>query len=144
VRAAALALVGVLGACVPDNGPLMRPGEDCIACHGGIGALPPGERRRHGKTWTVAGTVFEDPDAGVGAEGVEVQITDRNGWSFSLRANEAGNFYSREEVALPLQTCLSRGSSIRCMQGAVAFPASCNSCHGLDVAAAPLPPLTAP
>ena len=34
--------VAVLGfACVPGNGPLMAPGEDCIDCHGGDGGARP-------------------------------------------------------------------------------------------------------
>jgi hypothetical protein len=140
---AALAALLALSACVPDNGPLMRPGEDCMACHGGQGTLPPGERQRHAKKWTVAGTVFDPADPAQGFEGAYVHVTDANGWSFSLRTNEAGNFYTREDVAFPLQVCISRGSASRCQASALAT-GSCNSCHGLSVLGAPQPPLTAP
>ncbi len=136
MRAAAIAVA--LSACVPDNGPLMRPGEDCMACHGGVGSLPPGERVRHAKAWTVAGTVFDAADANLGAEGAQVQITDASGWSFSLRANLAGNFYTREGVQFPLRACVERNRVTTCQQSPVTS-GTCNSCH----AVAP-PPLTAP
>jgi hypothetical protein len=141
MRAAALSLL--VCACVPDNGPLMRPGEDCMACHGGHGTLAPGERTRHAKAWTVAGTVFDPNDLALGVEGAQVHLTDANGWSFSLRTNEAGNFYSRENVAFPLQACISRGAASKCQVSPVAN-GSCNSCHGLALLGAPEPPLTAP
>ena len=145
MRRAAVLLA--LCACVPENGPLMRPGEDCLACHGGQGTLPFGERTRHAKAWTVAGTVFEtDANAqfeGAGIEGAEVQITDAAGWSFSLRTNLAGNFYTREGVQFQLHVCVAHGSARRCMESPSAT-GGCNGCHGLAVTGAPQPPLTAP
>ena len=142
----ALLLAAAACACVPDNGPLMRPGEDCMACHGGRGTLPPGERERHAKAWSVAGTVFEAAGGGLegaGVEGADVQITDSAGFSFALRTNQAGNFYTRETVVLPLRACIARGGATVCQQSPVTSGA-CNSCHGLAVLGAPQPPLTPP
>ena len=136
-------LAVLLCACVPDNGPLMRPGEDCMACHGESGgSLPPGERRRHAKDWTVAGTVFDQANPAAGIEGAEIAITDANGFHFTLTSNEAGNFYVRNDVTLPLNACVSRNGTTVCQQSPVTS-GSCNSCHGLAVLGAPQPPLSA-
>ncbi len=79
MRRLALAVALALGACIPEEEPLMRPGSDCMACHGGSGA----------RTWTIAGTVY-DTTGSVGLLGANVNITDANGWSFTLRSNLAG------------------------------------------------------
>jgi hypothetical protein len=129
-----------LCACVPEDGPLMRPGEDCMACHGGDGSIVPGGVT-DAKAWTTAGTVFDRANTSRGAEGAQVQITDANGFSFSLRTNLVGNFYTRETIRLPLQTCISRNGRTLCMQSP-ATSGACNLCHGLG--SAPQPPLTAP
>jgi hypothetical protein len=120
--AAALAVLSI-AACIPEEGPLMSAGEDCLECHGG------GEAPR----WTVAGTA---PDAGRGSR---VTITDANGWTFDVRTAENGNFYTAEPVALPLAVavdgrrmeplvpadgCVEAG---RCCSGA---RCGCNDCHG--------------
>jgi hypothetical protein len=140
MRGALLAMA--LCACVPDNGPLMRPGEDCMACHGGDGSILP-ERVRDAKAWTAAGTVFDPADTAMGIEGAQVRITDADGFSFALRTNLAGNFYTRETIRLPLQACIARNGATMCQQGPVTSGA-CNSCHGLAALRAPQPPLTAP
>lgn len=128
-----LAVISSLGACVPDNGPAMRPGEDCLACHSNStslgGALPGGERAHHASpAWSVAGTVFTSGNSTAGYEGAEVQITDANGWSFSLRSNEAGNFYSAESPTFPLHVCINANGTTSCQQSALTSGA-CNSCH---------------
>jgi hypothetical protein len=124
-----------LGACTPENGPLMRPGEDCLRCHGGevvpgTGA-DAGFQERSAKPWTLAGTVYETPNAdpNAGVLGAHVDVTDANGWSFQLRTNLAGNFYSAEQVAFPLHVCVElNGSAPRCMQSPAQY-GSCNACH---------------
>lgn len=123
MRAAALVLL--LAGCVPADGPLMRPGEDCLACHSP--AAPPGQ---HARDWSLAGTVYAAPevDATAGVEGAQVQVDDAGGRSFSLRTNQAGNFYSAESVTFPLRVCVSRGGGTRCMVAAVENGA-CNACH---------------
>jgi hypothetical protein len=130
----ALAAALSLGACVPGNGPLMRPGEDCIRCHGGevVPNTPAdaGFEPRHARTWTIAGTLYDtlDADPNSGILGASVDITDANGWSFQLRSNLAGNFYSAESVAFPLQVCVEYGGNRTCQQSPVAY-GSCNACH---------------
>lgn len=124
-----LALVALLAAaCIPEEGPMMDPGEDCLECHGGGAADAP--------AWTAAGTF--------GGEGRHVSILDANGRSVTLRTNRAGNFYTAEPLAYPLTvaidgeempypvpapstpagTCLEPGL---CCAGRVC---GCNDCHG--------------
>jgi hypothetical protein len=83
---AAAALAG----CIPDPGPTMAAGQDCMECHGGGGGE--GDDAR---PWTVAGTI-------AGTRGAHVSITDASGWSFTLRSNSVGNFYTAEGVRFPI------------------------------------------
>jgi hypothetical protein len=98
----------------------MEPGRDCLRCHGG------GEATR----WTVAGTVYPAADsaAGAGILGATVRVRDATGWSFGLRTNAAGNFYSAEKVAFPIQVCVDYRGASSCMSDGVAS-GGCNSCH---------------
>jgi hypothetical protein len=105
-RVALLALAG-LAACSMEEGPMMSPGDDCLDCHSG------GEAR----AWTVAGTM--------GHQGSVVSITDANGWSFTLRSNKVGNFYTAEGVRFPLRVSVDGAT----MTGPVT-DGSCNRCHG--------------
>ena len=141
---AALALLGGALACVPGDGPLMEAGENCQGCHGdGEQTLYQGERPRHATTWTVAGTVYDPANPGQPAYGAEVRITDASGFAFSLRANLAGNFYSKETVAFPLQACVDFAGKTVCQQSPVTG-GSCNLCHNQLSLGAPQPPLAAP
>ena len=132
MRRPALACAFVLGACVPEQGPLMRPGEDCMLCHGGDtvpgAAADAGSGGRHARAHR--GTVYDAPDAdpNAGVLGAYVHVIDSNGWSFELRSNLAGNFYSAEGIAFPLQLCVERGGNLLCAQSPHAY-GSCNACH---------------
>ncbi len=107
LAAAALAAAG----CIPDPGPMMRPGADCLECHGGGGG------EEDAVAWTVAGTWT--------GEGLHVSIQDAAGKSFTLRTNQAGNFYTREAVQLPLTVAVEAAP----MPGQVTY-GGCNRCHG--------------
>lgn len=106
MRAALLAVAAALGACVPGEGPLMSPGQDCLGCHGG------GEARR----WTAAGTWS--------AQGQHVTFTDANGRTVTVRTNQAGNFYTAEPLALPLAVSVDGAA----MPAPVTY-GGCNRCH---------------
>lgn len=116
---AAAALLAVAG-CIPEEGPMMDPGKDCMECH-----APGGEGE---PAWTVAGTY-------PGHEGARVTVTDRNGWTITLRANRAGNFYTAEPLALPLQAIRvddkGMGAAELAAAAATRNKGSCNqsSCH---------------
>jgi hypothetical protein len=122
--AAALALLVAVG-CTPADGPMMAPGEDCLRCHGRGEADD-----EDGPTWTVAGTVYpsettEDPGAGV--RGATISVRDANGKSFDLRSNRAGNFYSAEPLAFPIEVAVNGRGGHR--QPTPLADGSCNRCH---------------
>ncbi len=107
-----LPLTALLSAgCIPDPGPMMRPGSDCLECHGGGGG------EEDAVAWTVAGTF--------GQQGSRVWIQDATGWSFTLTANQAGNFYTRELVRFPLSVSVDGAA----MPAQVTY-GGCNRCHG--------------
>lgn len=91
--AAALALA--LAGCIPEEGPMMSPGEDCLDCHGGGDA----------RAWSFAGTLS-------GSEGARVTVVDRNGRVLTVRANQAGNFYSAESLVFPLRDVILDGRNV--------------------------------
>ena len=134
MRAAAFCALAALGAlgCIPADGPTMRPGDDCLRCHGMDPGGPETGPVRPATPWSLAGTIYAAPDAdpNAGIEGAEVQLTDANGFSFTLETNLVGNFYSAESVAFPLTVCVSRGGATQCMQ-TPAPNGSCNYCHAI-------------
>ena len=105
-RALAAAVL-VFAGCAPEEGPLMEPGADCLGCHDGDEA----------RLWTAAGTW--------GGQGNQVSLRDANGKSFTLGTNQAGNFYTAESLAFPLQVSVNGET----MPDAVTY-GGCNSCHG--------------
>ena len=127
-RACIALLITALTACgIPERGPLMSAGEDCLSCHGSATGL------EQGPTWSVAGTVFDTFSAASeeGVGGAEVRLTDKNGRELSLTSNHAGNFYTAEPLAFPLQrACVERNGEVFCMRRDVP-DGSCNSCHNI-------------
>jgi hypothetical protein len=132
-RGPLIALAAALAACVPDEGPLMRAGEDCLECHGGSGL--PGEAatvadREGARRWTVAGTVYGSGTAGSGdgVRGAKVHVRDAGGRSFTLETNRAGNFYTAEPVRFPLKVTITHGGRFVEMADEVTY-GGCNGCH---------------
>jgi len=129
-----LIVLAALGssACVPSDGPTMRPGDDCLRCHGNHpGGTDEAGPVQKATFWSLAGTVYSafnsDPNSGI--EGAHVEITDNTGFSFDLETNLVGNFYSAESVAFPLQrVCVTSGGATRCMEDP-APNGACNYCH---------------
>ena len=90
---------------------MMLPGSDCMECHDG------GE----GPRWTVAGTWQR--------RGQQVRIQDVNGKTFTVHTNQAGNFYTAEKLAFPLQAaCVNKDGRRDCMDPPVPY-GGCNGCH---------------
>lgn len=112
VAAAALAAAT---ACVPEEGPMMEPGEPCLECHGGSGG------EEDAVAWTVAGTWS--------GKGQHVYIQDAAGKSFTIRTNEAGNFYTREGLRFPIRVAVE-GQFMN--EPPLLSPPDndCNRCHG--------------
>lgn len=90
------------------NGPLMRPGEDCLACHDGVDAT----------RFTVAGTW-------PGGAGQAVTLTDSRGRTVRLTTNAVGNFYAADALSFPLVVAVDGES----MPDPVTY-GGCNDCHG--------------
>ena len=107
-RAATIGALLALAGCIPEEGPMMAAGDDCLGCHSGGGEA---------KAWTVAGTM--------GHQGSAISISDAKGWSFTLRANQAGNFYTAEALAFPLRVAVDGA-----VMPAAVTDGSCNRCHG--------------
>jgi len=114
IRACTLAaLLLSTTACIPEEGPMMEPGSNCLECHGGGGGEESGPR------WTVAGTWS--------GKGNKIAIRDAGGKAFTLTSNQAGNFWTAEPLAFPLQVSVDG----QAMPGGVTGgQASCNTCHG--------------
>jgi hypothetical protein len=113
-RLAALTLLVLVGSCIPQEGPMMDPFQDCLACHSSGGDA---------RTWTAAGTWFK---------GSRIEIVDSNGKTISLRGNRAGNFYTAEGLAFPITIAVdgvvmaastSPTTPLRSVYG------GCNACH---------------
>jgi hypothetical protein len=135
----ALGLVGMVAGCSGETsdaapyecsleapewghgGELMLPGTDCISCHqeGGSAADSP---------FTVAGTVFMTDDCPEPVQGAVVHLVDADGVARDLSANEVGNFFTSEPLAMPLEVSVE-------YQGVVVDKprplnaGSCNMCH---------------
>lgn len=121
-RAAAVALAA-LAACVPEDGPSMRPGSNCLACHGDPGA------DESGPTWTLAGTAYATAQGtGAGVRGAAVHVTDAAGRAVTLHSNAVGNFYLADGLAFPLQVAVERGGVTHAMSAPVTY-GGCNRCH---------------
>lgn len=82
-RAAALILL-LASACVPEEGPLMAPFQDCLRCH---------TSGSEARGWTAAGTWYK---------GSRITLVDRDGKSVTLTGNQVGNFYTAEGLAFPI------------------------------------------
>lgn len=125
-----LSLIVVLAALAcapPEDGPLHRPGEDCLACHTQAGSSPaPGA-----PPWTAAGTLFPDPFAADdrGLFGAAVTLTDQAGKVVTMRTGGTGNFYTAEALAFPVQVEVRVATVVARM--ADAPTGACNSCHAV-------------
>lgn len=115
-------VVAALGACVEEEegSPTMRPGEDCMNCHG-AGGEP---------QFSVAGTVFtaSDAPASGGMSDATIVIEDAAGQVLRLTSNRAGNFYSRAKAAFPIKASIERNGTTISMVSTVTS-GSCGSCH---------------
>jgi hypothetical protein len=102
-------------------GPLHRPSQPCVLCHDGERA----------SRFSVAGTVYTQPEGAETAPGVMVELIDAVG-RHATRSNCAGNFFVRNtEFAptYPLWTALSYGDYRIDMQSPIGRDGSCAACH---------------
>jgi hypothetical protein len=125
---AAATLAAVLG-CTPEDGPSMRPGSDCLECHGNPGA------EESGPTWTLAGTVYASAQgSGDGVRGAAIHVVDAGGRAVTLHSNSVGNFYLADALRFPLQVSVERNDATHVMSDSV-DEGGCNRCHHAGSAA---------
>ena len=106
------------------QGPLHRPGQPCLACHGGRG---PAQAQ-----FSMAGTVFNDPVKTTGQSGVTVTLTDSDMKVFAPVTNAAGNFLVHADEYTPhypVHVSLSINQTTQAMTSHVGRDGSCASCH---------------
>jgi hypothetical protein len=118
--------VDALGGEVPGvpPGPLHRPGQPCLTCHGGEGPGSP--------TFSVGGTVFSALRGGSPVPGAAVQFEDFAGVTGTVITNEAGNFYITPRQwtpTYPFETSVVLGNVTKQMQTHVGRSGSCADCH---------------
>jgi hypothetical protein len=140
----AVALTVVLAACVDEShelqvqalggeapgvspGPLHRPGQPCLVCHGSEGPSS--------HSFVMAGTVYAVQGQSAPAPGVQVVLEDSTGSSVGINTNQAGNFYIATGEWSPLFPVwvpqITMGQSSTSMQTHIGREGSCANCHTL-------------
>ncbi len=116
-----------------EAGPLHRPGQPCLLCHG----------------FQLAGTVYRFADDRAGVGGASVHVTDALDRSFTATTNSSGNFlvthgddfeieYDGElqvpyELEYPLTVEIEHEAIRRPMRSLIWREGSCATCHGPEV-----------
>ena len=137
MRALLLTTCVALAACVPEEGPWMDPGSNCMVCHAE-------KRSASDRAWSVAGTT-QNLSLGAGPApelaGATISFTDASGKTHSMTSNGAGNFYTAESVTFPLSDIsITRDGQPPRIMPIKAKSGACNECHtdGSGGIAAPL------
>ena len=105
-----------------DGATIMHPGGTCISCH---------KSEDEGPGFKVAGTIYGAANQATdcfGVQGATVEITGADGKVYNLLANEAGNFYTTESVAMPYTARVLFNGKERKMMSPQSS-GECNSCH---------------
>ncbi|HEX4336577.1 MAG TPA: hypothetical protein VH062_11725 [Polyangiaceae bacterium] len=125
-------LVDSLGGEAPGvpKGPLHRPGQPCLACHGGDGPGAP--------DFSLAGTVYQDATSLHALPDARVHFIDQNGKTYDTATNCAGNFFvmsSDYRPAYPVWVKVFFGTVAdqpvsQPMGSPIYREGSCAACHG--------------
>ncbi len=115
-----------LGGEAPDvaPGPLHRPGQPCLACHG--------EQGPSSHTFVTGGTVYAVQGQSAPATDAQVVIEDVNGSVYTMTTNEAGNFYimtGQWSPVLPAEVQVAQGKISQQMITHIGRDGSCADCH---------------
>ncbi len=137
-----LALPGLLGACHPDpvhadavkaagpedpgvpTGPLHRPGQRCLVCHGGNGPAS--------MVMSFAGTIYKNGNKTQPLANAIVSIADSKGHIVKTGTNCAGNFFIQRtqfDPVWPAWVKVTFGGSTATMTTPMFRSGSCNGCH---------------
>ncbi len=115
------------------KGEFHRAGQPCTYCH--VEGGPAGD-----KPFTIAGTVFAQPNRLVGVSGVEVTLLDSDHTSppTTVKTNCVGNFFIEPGGAngwqpkFPVSVGIAKGVA-RKMLTIIGRASSCGECHSADV-----------
>ena len=106
-------------------GPLHRPGQPCLVCHGGEGPAD--------GDFALAGTLYQRQSKSDPLHDARVDFIDSVGDEYSVVSNCAGNFWVGAENYRPVWPVWVKveyqGDSVE-MTSAVFRDGSCGSCHG--------------
>jgi hypothetical protein len=120
--------VDALGPEAPgvEPGPIHRPGQPCLVCHGESG---PGE-----PAFAFAGTTYVAPNDATPLSGVSVQVIGNDLRSRAAVSNCVGNFFVTKDdfdLVYPATT-VATGSAAAPMKTLMHRSGDCNSCHRGD------------
>jgi hypothetical protein len=119
----AVAALGREASGVPE-GPLHRPGQPCLTCHGDSGPAS--------SEFTLGGTVYALFREDAPAAGAVVRVEDITGRTLSLLTNAAGNFWvtpAQWVPTYPIQMKVTLGGVSKQMTTHVGRAGSCADCH---------------
>jgi hypothetical protein len=105
-----------------------RAGEPCGVCHQTAGPAS--------TVFTVAGTVFSQPDSVVGIDGVEIDMTDSASSMFHTKTNCVGNFYVKDSdwsPYFPILVRITKNGITQSMVSTIGRETSCAACHFTQV-----------
>jgi hypothetical protein len=105
-------------------GPLHRPGQPCLTCHGGEGPAD--------SEFSLAGTVYLLQYEEVPAPSATVVIEDVDGVAGTVTTNEVGSFWVNADKwrpTYPLELSVKYGIITSRMNGNVGRAGSCADCH---------------
>lgn len=119
--------VDALGPEAPgvSPGPLHRPGQPCVLCHGGKG---PGD-----DVFSFAGTVFKQPDSLEPLPDAIVRFVDSERHHYVTATNCAGNFFVHPadfDPTSPVWVSVVFGGIPIEMSSPIFRSGSCADCHG--------------
>jgi hypothetical protein len=106
-------------------GPLHRPGQPCVTCHGGSGPAS--------QQFSLGGTVYLVKGQTMPAANATVTIEDSTGAVGTTQTNSAGNFYitvQQWQPRYPLWPQVVLGSDTQMMSTHIGRDGSCADCHG--------------
>lgn len=106
------------------RGPLHRPGQPCLTCHGGAGPAH--------FVMSVAGTVYQQDNGRVPFANALVKLTDSRGHHIVTGTNCAGNFFVQPAEftpVYPMWVAVSYGGQDTNMNTPIFRWGSCGGCH---------------
>jgi hypothetical protein len=111
------------------KGELHRAGQRCVVCHqdGGEAGDSP---------FTLAGTIFAQPNKQIGVDRAEIRLTDSDGTKHLVKTNCVGNFFVRPsewQPKFPILVEVFKNGVRRRMTGPIGREADCSGCHVLSI-----------